>query len=62
MATSDAVPSAEFLGAEHGGDDDVAAGLDAAVGAQPDAVAQAVQRQHLIAPRTGPSPTGCRHA
>ena len=39
---------AEFLGAHHGGDDDVAAGAQAAVGAQDHAVAQIVERQHLV--------------
>jgi hypothetical protein len=39
---------AELLGAQHGGDHDVAAGLEAAVGAQLHAVAQAIQGQHLI--------------
>ena len=39
---------AVLLGAEQGGDDHVAAGLDAAVGAQGDAVAQPVQGQDLV--------------
>ena len=39
---------AELLGPQYGGDDDVAPGLDAAVGAQDHPVAQPVQRQHLI--------------
>ena len=39
---------AELLGAQHGGDDDVAAGAHAAVGAQAHRVAQVVQRQHLV--------------
>ena len=38
----------ELLGAQHGGDHHVAAGLDAAVGAQRHVVAQAVQGQHLL--------------
>jgi hypothetical protein len=37
-----------FLGAEHGGDDDVAPGFDAAVGAQRDLMAQAVEHEHLM--------------
>ena len=39
---------AVLLGPQQGGDDDVAAGLEAAVGAQGDAVAQAVQGQDLV--------------
>jgi hypothetical protein len=39
---------AELLGAEHGGDHHVAAGLDAAVGPQLHPVPQAVQQQHLV--------------
>ena len=39
---------AEFLRAQHRRDHHVAPGLDAAVGAQPHAVAQAVQHQHLV--------------
>ena len=39
---------AVFLGAQQGGDDDVAAGLEAAVGAQHDAVAQAVEGKQLV--------------
>ncbi len=39
---------AEFLGAENGGDDNIAAGLDATIGAQPYPVAQTVERQHLV--------------
>ncbi len=39
---------AVLLGTEQGGDDDVAAGLDAAVGAQGDAVAQPVQGEDLV--------------
>ena len=39
---------AVLLGAQQRGDDDVAAGLEAAVGAQRDAVAQAVAHQHLV--------------
>ena len=52
---------AVLLGPEQGGDDDVAAGLDAAVGAQGDAVAQAVEGQDLVDLATGPSPRACRH-
>ena len=37
-----------FLGAQHGGDDHVAAGADPAVGPQRDRAAQIVQRQHLM--------------
>ena len=36
------------VGPEDRGDHDVASGLEPAVGAQADAVAQAVERQHLI--------------
>ena len=39
---------AELLGAQHRGHHHVAAGLDAAVGAQADATAQAVEHQHLL--------------
>ena len=39
---------AEFLGAQHGCHDDIAARADAAIGAQGDAFAQPVQRQHLV--------------
>ena len=39
---------AELLGAEQGGDDDVAAGLQLAVGLHDDAVAQAVEQQRLL--------------
>ena len=39
---------AKFFGTQDGSDDDVASGLEAAVGAQLDAVAQAVEGQHLI--------------
>ena len=39
---------AVLLGAQHGGDHHVAAGLDAAVGAQQHLVAQPVERQHLV--------------
>ncbi len=39
---------AELLGAEQGGDDDVAPGLQLAVGLHDDAVAQAVQQQRLL--------------
>ena len=41
-------PDAEFLGPQDRSDDDVAAGLEAAVGAQFDPVAQAVEGEHLI--------------
>ncbi len=39
---------AELLGAEQGGDDDVAAGLQLAVGLHDDAVAQPVEQQRLL--------------
>ena len=39
---------AELLGAEQGGDDDVATGLQLAVGLHDDAVAQAVEQQRLL--------------
>ena len=39
---------AELLGAEQRGDDDVAAGLQLAVGLHDDAVAQAVEQQRLL--------------
>ena len=52
---------AVLLGTEQGGDDHVAAGLDAAVGAQGDAVAQAVEGEDLVDLATGPSPRACRH-
>ena len=39
---------AELLGTEQGGDDDVAAGLQLAVGLHDDAVAQAVEQQRLL--------------
>ncbi len=39
---------AELLGAEHRGDHDVAAGLEAAVGLQHDAAAEVVQHQRLV--------------
>ncbi|GAA3068195.1 hypothetical protein GCM10020000_60710 [Streptomyces olivoverticillatus] len=39
---------AELLGAEEGGDHDVAAGLELAVGLHDDAVAQAVEQQGLL--------------
>ena len=39
---------AELLGAEHRGDHHVAAGLDAAVGAQLHAMPQAIEHQHLM--------------
>jgi hypothetical protein len=38
----------DFVGAQHGGDDDVAAGLHLAVGLHADAAAQAVQHQGLL--------------
>src|SRR3546814_5985260 len=41
-------PDAELFGAENRGDDDVAPGLEPTVGAQPDAVAEAVERENLI--------------
>ena len=41
-------PEPELLGAEQRRDEQVAAGLQAAVGAQRDAVAQAVAQQHLV--------------
>src|SRR3546814_17191868 len=37
-----------FLGPQYGRDDDVASGLEPAVGAQADAVAQPVEGEHLI--------------
>ena len=52
---------AVLLGPQQGGDDHVAAGLDAAVGAQGDAVAQAVEGQDLVDLGRGPSPRACRH-
>ena len=51
---------AEFLGAEQRGDDDVAAGLELAVGLDGDAAAQIVQHERLVRfgeaefPRAGP--------
>ena len=39
---------AEFLGAEQRGDDDVAAGLELAVHLHDDAIAEAVEDQHLL--------------
>ena len=39
---------AELLGSQHGGGDDVAAGLDAAIDAERHGVAQAVEREHLM--------------
>ena len=39
---------AEFLGAEQRGDDDVAAGLQLAVGLDDDAAAQIVQHERLV--------------
>ena len=45
---SGAVAEAEFLGAEDGGDHDVAAGFEAAVGLQHDAAAQVVEHQRLV--------------
>ena len=39
---------AEFVGAEHGGDRDVAAGAQAAVGLDDDPAAQAVEHQRLL--------------
>ena len=48
MAISDAVPMVELLGAQDGGDDDVAAGAHAAVGADHDMAAQVVQAEHLM--------------
>ena len=48
MAISDGGADAEFLRAQHRGHHHVAAGLDAAVGAQPHAMAQAVEGQHLM--------------
>ena len=41
-------PERELLGAEQRGDEQVAAGLEAAVGAQRDAVAQVVAQQDLV--------------
>src|SRR3546814_3826713 len=41
-------PDAIFLGPQYGRDDDVASGLEPAVGAQADAVAQPVEGEHLI--------------
>ena len=43
-----AVPKPNSSAPEQRRDDDVAAGLEAAVGAQPDAAAQAVEDQHLL--------------
>ena len=47
-ATSADGPERELLGAEQRGDEQVAAGLQAAVGAQRDAVAQAVAQEDLV--------------
>ena len=47
-AISGAVREAELLGPEQRGDDDVAAGLDLAVGLQNDPAAQVVEHQRLL--------------
>ena len=61
MATRRGGADAELLGAQHGGDHDVAPGLDAAIGAQLHAVAQAVERQHLVRLGQPHLPRQCRH-
>ncbi len=48
IATRRKRADAEFLGAEDRGDDDVAPGLEAAIGAQLHPAAQAVERQRLV--------------
>ena len=58
-ADGDEGPGAEgeLLGAQQRGDQQVVAGLEAAVGAQRDAVAQVVAEQRPGGPRTGRAPT-----
>ena len=53
---------AELLGAEQRGDDDVAAGLQLAVGLHADAAAQIVQHQHLLRFGQAQLPRECRRA
>ena len=53
---------AELLGAEQRGDDDVAAGLQLAVGLHDDAVAQAVEQQRLLRLGQARAPTARRRA
>ena len=55
-------PERELLGAEERRDEQVAPGLEAAVGAQRDAVAQVVAQQRPGGPRRGRAPTAPRRA
>ncbi len=57
MATSAAVPNPNSSAPSMRRHDDVATGLQPAVGAQRDPVAQPVADQHLVRPRPGRAPT-----
>ena len=58
MAISDGGADAELLGPQHGGDDHVAAGADAAVGAQPHLAGAGCSGSAPGGPRTGPISQG----
>ena len=55
-------PEGELLGAEQRGDEQVAPGLEAAVGAEHDAVAQVVAEQDLVDLGEARAPTARRRA
>ena len=52
----------KFIRAEHGGDEDIARGLETAIAAQAHAAAQALRLEAIAAPPRGPAPRGCRRA